>query len=265
MSKNIIEIIDLSYKDIFNGLSIAIEENKFISLTGPNNCGKTTLLRILDRQIDVFNSIVVNDIKLEKYKITDLSPLIKTVIPKEIIFINNTVEEEINFYLEQTTLTKEEKNKRYQKIIKEFKLNKLLEKELKSLEDGEIVKLQLVLSLIVKPQILLLDNIGIYYNKKDMLDILNILKEYQEQEKITIIMVTNNLEETLFTDYIYVISDSNILIEGKPLDVIQKDNVMNKAGLNLPFMVDLSVKLRDYDLVKEIEQDKERMVELLWK
>ncbi len=265
MSKNIIEIIDLSYKDIFNGLSIAIEENKFISLTGPNNCGKTTLLRILDRQIDVSNSIVVNDIKLEKYKITYLSPLIKTVIPKEIIFINNTVEEEINFYLEQTTLAKEEKNKRYKKIIKEFKLNKLLEKELKSLEDSEIVKLQLVLSLIVKPQILLLDNIGIYYNKKDMLDILNILKEYQEQEKITIIMVTNNLEETLFTDYIYVISDSNILIEGKPLDVIQKDNVMNKAGLNLPFMVDLSVKLRDYDLVKEIEQDKERMVELLWK
>jgi hypothetical protein len=78
-------------------------------------------------------------------------------------------------------------------------------------------------------------------------------------------MVTNNLEEVLLTDYIYVISDSNILIEGIPIDVIQKDNIMNKAGLNLPFMVDLSVKLRDYDLVKEIEQDKERMVELLWK
>ena len=136
---------------------------------------------------------------------------------------------------------------------------------MKSLEDDEIVKLQLVLSLIVKPQILLLDNIGIYFTKKDMLDILNILKEYQQQEKITIIMVTNNLEEVLLTDYIYVISDSNILIEGIPIDVIQKDNIMNKAGLNLPFMVDLSVKLRDYDLVKEIEQDKERMVELLWK
>ena len=139
MSKNIIEIIDLSYKDIFNGLSIAIEENKFISLTGPNNCGKTTLLRILDRQIEVPNSIVVNDIKLEQYKITDLSPLIKTIIPKEIIFINNTVEEELNFYLEQTPLSKEDKIKRYKKIIKEFKLNKLLEKEMKSLEDDEIV------------------------------------------------------------------------------------------------------------------------------
>ena len=112
---------------------------------------------------------------------------------------------------------------------------------------------------------MLLDNIGIFFTKKDMLDILNILKEYQQQEKITIIMVTNNLEEVLLTDYIYVISDSNILIEGIPIDVIQKDNIMNKAGLNLPFMVDLSVKLRDYDLVKEIEQDKERMVELLWK
>ena len=90
------------------------------------------------------------------------------------------------------------------------------------------------------------------------------LKEISENQE-AVVLDTNNLEEVLLTDYIYVISDSNILIEGIPIDVIQKDNIMNKAGLNLPFMVDLSVKLRDYDLVKEIEQDKERMVELLWK
>lgn len=265
MSRNIIEIIDLTYKNIFTNFSIGIEENKFISISGPNNCGKTTLLRILDRQIECFNTITINDIKIENYKITDISSLIKTIIPKEIVFINNTVEEELNFYLEQANLSKEAKQKKYKQVVKDLKLTKILSKELKCLNDSEIIKLQLASSLLTTPKILLIDNIGIFFDKKDMNDIITILRTYQKKEHITIIMVTSNLEEVLKTDYIYVINDSTILIEGEPLEVIQKDNVMNKAGLNLPFMIDLSVKLRDYDLVKEIEQDQDRMVELLWK
>ena len=55
------------------------------------------------------------------------------------------------------------------------------------------------------------------------------------------------------------------MIEGNPIEIVEKDNIMNKAGLNLPFMIDLSVKLRDYELINCIEQDKDRMVDLLWK
>ena len=47
--------------------------------------------------------------------------------------------------------------------------------------------------------------------------------------------------------------------------MLQKDNVLNKVGLNLPFMMDLSVKLRDYDLIKNVELDMDRMVGTLWK
>ena len=264
MNTNKLVIKDLKYKNVFNDFSISIEKEGFIIISGPNNCGKTTLLRILDRQIECLNTITINDIKIEDYKITDLSPLIKTIIPKEIIFINNTVEEELNFYLEQTFFSKEERQKKYKKIIKDFKLTKILSKELKCLTDKEIIKLQLATSLLTSPKILLVDDIGIYFDKKEMQESINILKDYQKDD-LTIIMVTSNLEEALKTDYMYVISESNILIEGKPIEIIQKDNIMNKAGLNLPFMIDLSVKLRDYDLVNVIEQDQERMVELLWK
>ena len=43
------------------------------------------------------------------------------------------------------------------------------------------------------------------------------------------------------------------------------DNIINKIGLNIPFMIDLSVKLRDYDLITDIETDYDRMIEALWK
>ena len=55
------------------------------------------------------------------------------------------------------------------------------------------------------------------------------------------------------------------ILEGEPLDVLQNDNILNRIGLEVPFMIDLSVKLRDYDVVKDIELDKNRMVDILWK
>ena len=264
MSKNIIEIIGLTYKGIFNDFSIGLEENKFITIAGPNNCGKTTLLRMLDNQIDINNTITMYDIKLEDYKLTDLYQILKVIIPGEINYVTNTLEEELNHYLDLLNLSKDEKTKRYKKVIKELKLSKYQSSNLDSLDIKETIKVQLALAFIYNPSIIFIDDISVYFDKKELDTIIEILKQYQ-QENTTIVLVTSSLDIALQSDYLYVISDSNIMIEGNPIEIIEKDNIMNKAGLNLPFMIDLSVKLRDYELINCIEQDKDRMVDLLWK
>ena len=264
MSENIIEIIGLTYKNIFNDFSLGIEENKFITIAGPNNCGKTTLLRMLDNQIDVNNTFTLYDMKLEDYKLTDLYQIMKVIIPGEINYVTNTIEEELNYYLEQLNLSKEEKTSRYKKVIKELKLSKYQSVKIDTLSIKETIKVQLALALIYNPNIIFIDDISVYFDKKELDAIIEILKQYQ-QDKTTIVLITSSLEIALLSDYLYVINESKIMIEGNPIEIIEKDNIMNKAGLNLQFMIDLSVKLRDYELVNCIEQDKDRMVDLLWK
>lgn len=264
MSENIIEIIGLTYKNIFNDFSLGIEENKFITIAGPNNCGKTTLLRMLDNQIEINNTFTLYDIKLEDYKLTDLYQIMKIIIPGEINYVKNTLEEELNYYLDQMNLSKEEKTSRYKKVIKELKLSKYQSIKLDTLSIKETIKVQLALAFIYKPSIIFLDDISVYFDKKEIVSIIEVLKQYQ-QEKTTIVLITSSLETALLSDYLYVINESKIMIEGNPIEIVEKDNIMNKAGLNVPFMIDLSVKLRDYELVNCIEQDKDRMVDLLWK
>ena len=264
MSENIIEIIGLTYKNIFNDFSLGIEENKFITIAGPNNCGKTTLLRMLDNQIEINNTFTLYDIKLEDYKLTDLYQIMKIIIPGEINYVKNTLEEELNYYLDQMNLSKEEKTSRYKKVIKELKLSKYQSIKLDALSIKETIKVQLALAFIYKPSIIFLDDISVYFDKKEIVSIIEVLKQYQ-QDKTTIVLITSSLETALLSDYLYVINESKIMIEGNPIEIVEKDNIMNKAGLNVPFMIDLSVKLRDYELVNCIEQDKDRMVDLLWK
>lgn len=248
----IIEIDNLQYGHILNNINIQIK-NKNIMISGPNNCGKTTLIKILDRKISAKGTIKINEKDINDYKIEEYSKIVQSVIPGEIIFFENTLEEEIN-------ITEDTKY-----LIEELKVKRLLSKNTSTFTIKETILSQLLLALNNKPQILLLDSISNYFTKKEYENIMNFLQTYQESNNLTIIQTSIHLEDSLNSDYLYIINNGEIALEGKPLEVLMNDNIINKIGLNLPFMVDLSVKLKDYDLLDKIILDKDRMVNELWK
>ena len=122
MQTNIIEINNLALPYAFNNFSITFEKNKLSIISGPNNCGKTTLIRTLDSQVTTKNQIFLGTVGLEHYQVTDLAQKIKTIIPNEYSFDSNTVEQEI-----ATTLIKRFhsiKRSMVKEIIKKAKLTK---------------------------------------------------------------------------------------------------------------------------------------------
>lgn len=256
--EEIIRINNLNYLNIFNNFSISFPEKSFISISGPNNCGKTTLIRILDRQV-FSNSIFYFQKNINDYPLDEYYKLVKTLIVPEFYFTYDTLEQELLSYL--NTSNKED----YLYISKKLKLSSLKKKKIANLDIKDKIKIQLTLFLLENPKLLLIDNIGIYYSKEEFSLIIECLKYFQVKKGLTIILTTSNLEDTLQTDYLYIIYDSQIILKETPLTVLIKDNVLNKLGLRLPFMIDLSVKLKDYNLVDTIELDMKRMADKLWK
>lgn len=264
MNKNCIEILGLNYLNIFNDFSIAIENEKFITVSGSNNCGKTTLIRIIDGQVPINNTITLYGRPYESYKVTDISSIIQTIIPLEITAFQNTLEDEMLYQMNETA-SKSEKNKLIKTIAKQFKITKLLTKTVDNLKNKEKIYFQIALALIKNPKIIVIDDLSPYFNKQELITITEILREYNQNNKTTIIMVTSLLDCNLYSDYSYILDQGKIVLEGNPKEVLERDNILNKAGLNLPFMIDLSVKLKDYDLIKNVELDMDRLVDILWK
>ena len=93
------------------------------------------------------------------------------------------------------------------------------------------------------------------------------LLEQLRTRGITIIMSSSSLEEVIYTinSIVYVLDKGVIVSSGDMLDVLSNDSLLNKIGLELPFMVDLSVKLEYYNLVPKINLSPLGMVEHLWK
>ena len=75
---------------------------------------------------------------------------------------------------------------------------------------------------------------------------------YLDSHNILYINVTNNIEEVLFTDYLIVYDKEKILIEGTTLEVLKNEKLLKRIGLSLPFMVELSLYLKDYNLIDKI-------------
>ena len=248
MSK-VIEINNFSDDKLFENLTINIEKNKITTISGSNSCGKTTLMRILNREIITENDIQLNNKSINDYTISEYTNLVQAVIPLEIVFKENTLEKELNNI----------------NLVKGLRIKSILNKDISTLTIKEKVLAQIAIAIDNKPEVVLLDNVFIYFNDKEKEEIFTFLRNYQKKNNLTVVLTTIDLKDSLYTDYLYVIGNKKIVLKGEPIKVLEKDNILNKVGLNIPFMADLSVKLKDYDLLDSIILEKDRMVDILWK
>ena len=188
--KNSIMLYNFFDDYLFENLNILVSKDNFITISGLNNCGKTTLLRILNREIITENKIIIENRGINNYKIEEYSKIVSCVIPLETILEEETVEEELLRI-----------DNKIDKIVKGLKITKLLNTNTNNLSDKEIVLIQIAKALLNKPEILLLDDISLYFNNKEKKDIFLFLRK----QKITIVYTTISLEDALYSDYIYII------------------------------------------------------------
>ena len=96
---------------------------------------------------------------------------------------------------------------------------------------------------------------------KDIEELYNLLKS----KNIKYINVTNNIEEVLFTSNVIIYDQEKEIISGNTLEVLKQEKLLKRIGIALPFMVELSLYLQDYNLIKEIYLDYDKLEGALWK
>ena len=258
----VLNVNNVHFGESLRDISMYIDKNTITSIAGSNNSGKTILLKIIGRIFDTNANIVFDGKNIYDYKLTDYIKFVSVIIPKEITFIENTLEEEL--IIEANEYNEDAKSK-IDYLVSGLKIKKMLTKNINQLTTKELILSQIALSLVNDKKLLLIDNIEYYFNNNELKKINSFLKSYIKDFGLTVLYTTTNLNQTLYSDYLYVIDKGKVILRGEPKTVLQNDNTINKAGLDVPFMIDLSVKLRDYDLINKIILDKESLVEEIWK
>ncbi|HIS37984.1 MAG TPA: energy-coupling factor ABC transporter ATP-binding protein [Candidatus Onthousia faecavium] len=249
----------------FNKFSLGFKANSFSIITGSNNSGKTLLIKVLSGLVSTKNKVLYNDKALENYLGTTLNKDI-VVILDDFSFTFETVIDEIRYPLEQSEYDDTMINKLVKDIGKDMKITNILNKNIAELNFYEKIRVVLAANLVSSPKILLIDDPAKFLNRYEKEELVSIFNHLQTMG-MTIIMTSSSLEETIYTvnSTLYILDNGKIISSGDIFEVLSNDSLINKAGLELPFMVDLSVKLKYYNLVDKIFLNPVRLVDTIWK
>lgn len=268
--ENIIKIHELTYKlkdkTILDNISLNIEQNSWISIVGPNGSGKSTFIKILCGLIPYKGYITINNLVLDEKNKKEIRIELGVVLDNiDNQLIGNTVEEDLVFSLENLNYSKEEINQIITKLTDTFNISNLLYENIKDITNAQKQIVSIVAALTTNPKILLLDDTIHQLEPNIKNQILNNLKKYKKEHNLTIIMVTQDLEDTLFSDKIVILNNGKKIKEGTPLSILKQEKLLKDNSLNQPFIIELSQKLMLYNLIDHIYLDERKLADALWK
>ena len=207
-----------------NEIDLNIKQGELFALLGVNGAGKTTTIKMLSGLIlPTSGEIIIENMNMKKdvFKIKE----ILNVSPQETAIAPNlTVKENLKFMAGVYQI--KDKEKKIDELIKQFKLDEVLNKKSKTLSGGWQRKVSIAISLINDPKILFLDEptLGLdVIARKELWKIINSLKG-----KITIILTTHYMEEAeSLSDRIGIMANGKLIDIGTSQELIKKTKAKN--------------------------------------
>lgn len=235
--------ISFEYDDkvVFNDFNIKFTKG-ITFLIGNNGSGKSTLIKIVTGKFPFLGDILFDDKAVRKDKldmfVLDLD-YVKTLKGKIKDLLNN------------------------EEIVKILGLDSYLESDIRSLSISLQVKVSFGLLLNSDKSSIFVDDMLCWLNKIDKEIILKKIKTLSKRK--IVVMVTNNLEDTLIANRVILLNDGKVILDDDLDNFYENEKTLNDNGFNLPFIVDLSLKLKLYNSVDKIYFNQRKLVDDLWK
>jgi spermidine/putrescine transport system ATP-binding protein len=211
-----------------NGISLEVSAGKFYSLLGPSGCGKTTTLRL----IAGFEACTSGEVWLAGERVNDRKPYqrnVSTVFQSYALFPHLTVEENIRFGLRERAV--KDSQRRVGDALEMVQLSGKNHRYPSQLSGGERQRVALARSLVIEPDVLLLDEPLAALDPKLRKLMRLELKEMQARVGIAFLFVTHDQEEALsMSDHIAVMNQGRIEQAGTPEEIYLRPATPFVAG-----------------------------------
>ena len=205
-----------------DGLDLAVDAGEFVTLLGPSGCGKTTTLRM----VAGFVIPSAGTIEIGGTNVTRVPPHkrpVGLVFQNYALFPHMTVAENVAFGLRMQRVPRAERDRRVAEAMELVRMQTLGDRYPRQLSGGQQQRVALARALVVRPEILLLDEpFGAL--DKQLRDHMRVeLRTLQQDLGISTIFVTHDQDEAMsMSDRICVMSDGLTQQVGPPLEIYDR-------------------------------------------
>ena len=221
-------------REILHGIDLNLPSNKFIAVLGPNGCGKTTLVKQINRILRAQSGTVqIGDRQVSQLEPSELAKLIAYVPQMTSGVMNGSVMDTVMLgrrpYIQWKPT--DEDLEIVAKALIRLNISHLSQRLFNQLSGGQKQTVLIARALAQVPDIYLFDEPVSFLDAKNQLEIMAIGRELVEQDGKTVIMVLHDLNMALrFADHVVIMKDGNVFAQGAPRDVITEENILAVYG-----------------------------------
>ncbi|HLQ74315.1 MAG TPA: ABC transporter ATP-binding protein [Bacillota bacterium] len=223
-----VKSLDVKYEkdNVVKNCSFSLEKGEILSIIGPNGSGKSTMLKAISGLLPYHHGeIFLENENIKRMKKRDIAQKMCMLSQKNTVPNDMTVGELVSYGRYPYKRWFERLNKEDEDIVNwaidKTHLMHYKDTNVSSLSGGESQRAWIAMALAQRPNLLLLDEPTTYLDISHQHEVLELVKELNEEMNMTVIMVLHDLNQaSRYSDKIFVIQNGEKQIYGKTNDVI---------------------------------------------
>ncbi len=259
MSKLEIKNLCFSYSEdrpTIDDISFTLEKGSYTVILGHNGSGKSTLAKLIIGLLEKKSGqIFFNDEEMDKKRIKKLQSKTALVFQNpDNQFIGATVEDDIAFGLENKQFPHDKMQEEINRFAESVHMLEYLKKEPSNLSGGQKQRVALAGALILRPEILILDEATSMLDPKGKSTVRKAIDRiHQENPDLTILSITHDIDEALLADRVFILSHGKLVKNGAPKEILRDKTALLDLKLEVPFVYHMENKLSEIGINSQAE------------
>ena len=250
-----------------SGVNISVEKGQFISILGHNGSGKSTFAKHINALIHPSGGTLY----VGGYDAMDNSNIFPIRKTAGMVFQNpdnqiiaSVVEEDVGFGPENLGVPTDEIWERVERSLKQVGMWEYRKYSPNRLSGGQKQRVAIAGVMAMEPECIVLDEPTAMLDPDGRAEVIKAAHELNRKKGITIILITHYMEEVVGSDYVFVMDQGSVVMEGKPKEIFSEVDRLKELRLDVPQVTLLAHELKEAGLpVPDGVLTREALVEIL--
>ena len=240
-----------SVQTALDHIDIDVKEGQFIAILGHNGSGKSTLAKHINALLAPSEGSLWVDGK-DVTKEENILPVRKSA---GMVFQNpdnqiiaSVVEEDVGFGPENIGVPTDEIWQRVEESLKSVGMLKYRHHSPNKLSGGQKQRVAIAGVMAMEPKCIVLDEPTAMLDPNGRKEVLHAAHELNQKKGVTILLITHYMEEVVDADYVYVMDQGKIVMQGTPREIVSQVGTLKEHRLDVPQITLLADLLRQSGL-----------------
>lgn len=238
-----LELNNVSYRyegaaqNALSGVTMTIEDGEMLAIVGHNGSGKSTLAKHLNGLLlPTGGNVTIDgmDTKNEDALLAIRQRVGMVFQNPDNQLVTTIVEEDVGFGPENLGVPPKEIRDRVDAALESVGMTAYADKASHALSGGQKQRIAIAGMLAMQPEVLVLDEATAMLDPEGRREVLEIVKRLHRETGLTVVMITQFMEETLSCDRVVVMGGGKLQFSGTPREVFRRSAELRALGLDVP-------------------------------